>query len=88
MAKEYTEDCVSLHKKLDNLRITARKKDEKIIRQSAEITSLLFSKEQTKKFIQMQERHMKIQDGAIERKDEQMEALKKLYCDDLINGRI
>ena len=38
--------------------------------------------------IEMLNRHLEIQDKAIDRKDEQYSALKKLYKDDLINGLI
>ena len=95
MASEHIEDCEKLYKKLDNWRIAASKKDLKIIRQKEEITLLLKQKKELnfkylgfKGIAEMHERHMNIQDSAIARKDEQMEALKKLYRDDLINGRI
>lgn len=86
LASEYLEDCKKMSKKIENLHISSRKKDEKIKRQSDEITILLNNKEDLKNFIVMLEKQMHIQDIAIERKDEQYAALKKLYKDDLING--
>jgi len=95
LAGEHLEDCKKMSKKIENLHISSSKKDEKIKRQSEEITLLLKQKSELnfkylgfKGISEMLERQMKIQDNAIERKDEQMEALKKLYRDDLINGRI
>ena len=88
ITSEYTSDCKKLSKKIENLHISSRKKDEKIKRQSAEITLLLKQKEDLKRFVVMLEKQMHIQDNAIERKDMQYEALKKLYKDDLINGRL
>ena len=88
MASEYMNACKKMSKKIENLHISSRKKDEKIKRQSEEITILLKQKEDMKRFVVILEKHMKIQDKAIERKDEQYEALKKLYKDDLINSKI